>query len=168
MQHSKAIELQLYALREVLARRWREPQAGESRTWKNYGHQLTTLFDSLLELFKVLQELSLVKDEEAVHYQTLCYEYERLVRAICDDHIGAAKQYILNTSYRDIFVADIEAECRDISDLREVTQRFRLEIDSRSKDRIISFGEKLSCRFMTALLQDRVGLGTMINGFKAN
>jgi aspartate kinase len=30
-----------------------------------------------------------------------------------------------------------------------------LEVDGRSKDRIVSFGEKLSCRFLAALLRDR-------------
>lgn len=36
-------------------------------------------------------------------------------------------------------------------------KRFNLEINSRAKDRVISFGEKLACLFMTTLLQDTVG-----------
>jgi aspartate kinase len=39
-----------------------------------------------------------------------------------------------------------------------VAKRFNLEINSRAKDRVVSFGEKLSCRFMTHLLRDRVGM----------
>ena len=38
----------------------------------------------------------------------------------------------------------------------ERAKRFNLEINSRAKDRVVSFGEKLSCRFMTYLLRDRV------------
>jgi aspartokinase len=43
-------------------------------------------------------------------------------------------------------------------DFRLAAERWKLEIDSRSKDRIVSFGEKLSCRFVAALLLDRVSI----------
>jgi aspartate kinase len=46
-------------------------------------------------------------------------------------------------------------ECKEILDFRIAAERWHLEIDARSKDRIVSFGEKLSCRFVAALLQDR-------------
>lgn len=36
------------------------------------------------------------------------------------------------------------------------SKRFKLEINSRSKDRVVSFGERLSCRFMAYVLRDRV------------
>jgi aspartate kinase len=36
------------------------------------------------------------------------------------------------------------------------TRRFNLEINSRAKDRVVSFGEKLSCLFMATLLKDSV------------
>lgn len=55
-------------------------------------------------------------------------------------------------------VNEIEAECRELIDFRLAAERWKLEIDSRSKDRIVSFGEKLSCRFVAALLLDRVSI----------
>lgn len=52
--------------------------------------------------------------------------------------------------------AEIENECRLLIEYLEVAKRFNLEINSRAKDRVVSYGEKLSCRFMTCMLKDRV------------
>jgi aspartate kinase len=52
--------------------------------------------------------------------------------------------------------ADTEMECQLLIDYLVAAKRFNLEINSRAKDRVVSFGEKLSCRFMTCLLKDRV------------
>jgi aspartate kinase len=83
-------------------------------------------------------------------------EYERLVQVICEDHVGAAHSHIQDPNLLSKLSGEIVAECKELLDYRLAAERWHLEIDSRSKDRIISFGEKLSCRFMTALLQDRV------------
>lgn len=98
----------------------------------------------------------MVKDTESVHYESLVAEYERLVQVICDDHVAAAKSHIQDPSILSKVSAEIVAECKEILDYRLAAERWHLEIDSRSKDRIISFGEKLSCQFMAALLQDKV------------
>lgn len=50
----------------------------------------------------------------------------------------------------------IQHDCQELVDYIGASKRFKLEVNSRSKDRVISFGEKLSCRFMTYLLKDRV------------
>jgi aspartate kinase len=91
-------------------------------------------------------------------------EYERLVHVICEDHVGAAKSHIQDPSILSKLSGEIVAECKEILDYRVAAERWHLEIDSRSKDRIISFGEKLSCQFMTALLQDKVGLQSSTSG----
>jgi aspartate kinase len=91
-----------------------------------------------------------------VHYESLVTEYERLVQVIRDDHVAAAASHICNQDILSKLSQDITAECKEISDYRLAAERWHLEIDSRSKDRIISFGEKLSCQFMAALLQDKV------------
>ncbi len=109
----------------------------------------------LLEIYGVLQEVNAVKDTESVHYESLVNEYERLVGVICADHINAAKTQIRDESIRADLIKETEAECNEIIDYRIAAERWHLEIDGRSKDRIVSFGEKLSCRFVTALLQDR-------------
>jgi len=102
-----------------------------------------------------LQEVNSVKDAESVHYESLVNEYKRLVDVICADHVHAAKTHIRDESIRAGLIKETEGECKEIIDYRIAAERWHLEIDGRSKDRIISFGEKLSCRFVTALLQDR-------------
>ena len=110
----------------------------------------------LLEVFGVLKQVNTIKDVESVHYESLVSEYERLVRIICEDHTSAADAHIQDERIRRALRAEIEAECNEIIEYRLAAERWKLEIDSRSKDRLVSFGEKLSCRFMAALLQDRV------------
>jgi aspartate kinase len=110
----------------------------------------------LLEIFGVLKLVNTIKDVESVHYESLVNEYERLVRVICEDHISAAESHIQDENIRKRLQEEIKAECKEIIDYRLAAERWKLEIDSRSKDRIVSFGEKLSCRFVAALLQDRV------------
>ena len=83
-------------------------------------------------------------------------EYERLVQVICDDHIEAAEAQIQDRGLCQELKRLIIAECKEILDFRIAAERWHLEINSRSKDRVISFGEKLSCRFVAALLQDKV------------
>lgn len=50
---------------------------------------------------------------------------------------------------------DTVKECQLLTEYLEAAKRFHLEVNSRAKDRVISFGEKLSCRFMAYLLKDR-------------
>jgi aspartate kinase len=109
-----------------------------------------------LDVFGVLEAVNVVKDAESVHYESLVNEYERLVQVIHDDHVAAAKLHILDPDAVSKLSQAIAAECKEILDYRLAAERWHLEIGSRSKDRIISFGEKLSCRFMAALLQDKV------------
>jgi len=83
-------------------------------------------------------------------------EYERLVQVICDDHVGAANIHIQQENIRSPLIKEIVGECNEILEYRQAAERWHLEIDSAAKDFLISFGEKLSCRFLAALLQDRV------------
>lgn len=104
----------------------------------------------------MLKQINTIKDIESVHYESLVNEYERLVRVICEDHTSAIDSHIQDEKIRKDLRAEIAAECNEIIDYRVAAERWKLEIDSRSKDRVVGFGEKLSCRFMAALLQDRV------------
>ena len=110
----------------------------------------------LLEIFGALADINTVKDTESVHYESLVNEYESLVLVIQQDHVGAATSHVRDQIIQSNLINEIEAECRELIDYRLAAERWKLEIDSRSKDRIVSFGEKLSCRFIAALLQDRV------------
>lgn len=104
----------------------------------------------------MLETVNTVKDAESVHYDSLVKEYERLVQVICQDHIDAAETYIQQEHIQAPLVKEIIAECHEILEYRLAAERWHLEIDSASKDFLISFGEKLSCRFLAALLMDRV------------
>lgn len=83
-----------------------------------------------------------------------------MVQVICDDHIAAADIHIRNPDLCQELKAAIAGECQEILDFRIAAERWHLEIDSRSKDRMVSFGEKLSCRFVAVLLQDKVTVPT--------
>jgi aspartate kinase len=107
-------------------------------------------------VFSVLESVNAVKDTESVHYESLVTEYERLVHVIQEDHVSAAQSHIRDPKIRSELMKEIQDECKEIIDYRQAAERWHLEINSRSKDRIVSFGEKLSCRFVAALLEDRV------------
>lgn len=81
---------------------------------------------------------------------------KHIVDEICADHVNAADTFIRDSQLSSLLKADTEMECRLLVDYLEAARRFNLEINSRAKDRVVSFGEKLSCRFMTCLLKDRV------------
>ncbi|KAH7166224.1 Aspartate/glutamate/uridylate kinase [Dactylonectria macrodidyma] len=77
-----------------------------------------------------------------------------LMQDICNDHVSAAQTFIKDPALRDTLIQTVKDECQELVEYIVAAKRFNLEINSRAKDRVISFGEKLSCRFMTALLQD--------------
>ncbi|KAF4632600.1 hypothetical protein G7Y89_g5524 [Cudoniella acicularis] len=122
---------------------------------RSTGKKVEGTTSRLLEIYGVLQCVNAIKDNESVRYESLVAEYERLVYVISDDHVSAANSHIENEVIRSKLIKAVQDECKEIIDYRIAAERWHLEIDSRSKDRIISFGEKLSCRFITALLQDR-------------
>ena len=104
----------------------------------------------------MLETVAAVKDTESVYYQSLVEKYEGLVQVICEDHINAAQSTVIDQELRACLIEEIRNECKEILDYRLAAERWHLQIDWRSKDRIVSFGEKLSCRFMTTLLRDNV------------
>ncbi|TVY21239.1 Aspartate kinase FUB3 [Lachnellula arida] len=122
---------------------------------RSTGKKVEGTTSRLLEIYGVLESVNSLKDPESVHYESLVTEYERLVRVISEDHVSAAQSHIQDERIRLKLTKEIQAECNELIDYRLAAERWHLEIDSRSKDRIISFGEKLSCRFVAALLQDR-------------
>lgn len=52
------------------------------------------------------------------------------------------------------FIDDVNAECEGLVKILESAQHLE-EVTSRAEDKIVSKGEKLSCRYMAALLNDR-------------
>lgn len=68
----------------------------------------------------------------------------------------AVQAFVKNPQIQTTVSKEIEDDCQELIDYVMATKRFNLEVNARSKDRVVSFGEKLSCRFMTAMLRDRV------------
>lgn len=97
------------------------------------------------------------EEEQIAHID----EAKMLINDICKDHIAAAEAYVNEPVLRQKLIARIEVECQELIEYIIAAKRFNLEINARSKDRVISFGEKLACLSMTAVLQDGVCLEEM-------
>ena len=80
--------------------------------------------------------------------------YEGIVNAIQTDHIQSARAHIRSTTIASALAHEIEEECQALIKFLEAAQMVG-EISPKSMDTIISKGETLSCRFVTALLRDR-------------
>lgn len=70
------------------------------------------------------------------------------------DHLEAADSYVQSDKIRSRLKKEIENECSLVVRILEAAQTLG-ETSPRSRDKVMSTGEKLSCRFMAALLQDR-------------
>ncbi|KAH6485735.1 aspartokinase [Parastagonospora nodorum] len=80
--------------------------------------------------------------------------YDEIVEAIRTDHIQAATDSINDAAILANFTEEVNAECESLTKILESAQHLE-EVTSRAEDKIISKGEKLSCRYMAALLSDR-------------
>ncbi|KAK4913560.1 hypothetical protein LTR66_017202, partial [Elasticomyces elasticus] len=81
-------------------------------------------------------------------------EYESLVEAVRLEHNQVLQDQVKSVELRDQVTADINAECERVLKVLEAAQTLG-EISARCVDKVMSAGEKLSCRVMAALLQDR-------------
>ena len=70
------------------------------------------------------------------------------------DHIQAAEEHVKKTEICDRLKQEVEQECALVLRILEAAQTLG-ETSPRSRDKVMSVGEKLSCLFMTALLQDQ-------------
>jgi aspartate kinase len=81
-------------------------------------------------------------------------DYDEIVEAIRTDHIQAAQDTLRSAEILAAFIGAVNAECEGLTKILESAQHLE-EVTSRAQDKIISKGEKLSCRYMAALLSDR-------------
>ncbi|OJD19183.1 hypothetical protein ACJ73_08660 [Blastomyces percursus] len=79
--------------------------------------------------------------------------YVALVDAVREEHVQIAKDLVRNPEIKEQLVNAIEAECTHILKILEAAQTLG-EITAKCVDKVISTGEKLSCRMMAALLED--------------
>ena len=80
-------------------------------------------------------------------------EYSKLIDDVRIDHIQAAEQYVKSPDLYARLKQEIEDECALVLRILEAAQTLG-ETSPRSRDKVMSVGEKLSCRFMAAMLQD--------------
>lgn len=81
-------------------------------------------------------------------------EYNRLIDDVRIDHIQAAEEHVKTPEICMRLKKEVEYECAQVLRILEAAQTLG-ETSPRSRDKVMSVGEKLSCRFITALLQDR-------------
>lgn len=110
---------------------------------------------SLLEVYKHLRAISAATSNDVT--QTEFVDAAKLViQDICNEHILAVQLFVKNPDLQKAVTSHIKDDCQELIDYIIAAKRFNLEVNARSKDRVVSFGEKLSCRFMAYLLKDRV------------
>ncbi|KAK6379872.1 uncharacterized protein PV06_00251 [Exophiala oligosperma] len=81
-------------------------------------------------------------------------QFKHLIEEVRQDHIETAEFYIKSEQICSRLKSEVEEECSLVVRILEAAQTLG-ETSPRSRDKVMSTGEKLSCRFMTALLQDR-------------
>lgn len=81
-------------------------------------------------------------------------QYKTLVDTVLSEHISVANELIHSVELRSRLVSEFDTECQRVLKILEAAQTLG-EISSRCVDMVISAGEKLSCRLMAALLNDR-------------
>lgn len=109
----------------------------------------------MLEVYKHLRAISAATSNEITQNE-LVEKAKLVIQDICNEHILAVQSFVQNPDLQQAVASDIKEDCQELIDYIIAAKRFNLEVNARSKDRVVSFGEKLSCRFMTYLLKDRV------------
>ncbi|KAF4263559.1 hypothetical protein CNMCM8812_008806 [Aspergillus fumigatus] len=82
------------------------------------------------------------------------HEYVSLVEAVRLEHVQVVEIQIKSEPLRTQLISEINGECERVLKVLEAAQTLG-EISARCVDKVISTGEKLSCRLMAAFLQDR-------------
>lgn len=94
----------------------------------------------------------LLAARDAENAQSL--HYTAFVEAVRLEHINVAEEQVKSPQLRLQAITDINGECERVLKVLEAAQTLG-EISARCVDKVISAGEKLSCRLMAAFLQDR-------------
>ncbi|KAJ7054474.1 Aspartate/glutamate/uridylate kinase [Mycena amicta] len=80
--------------------------------------------------------------------------FHATVDLIRQEHFAAARAFVSDPSIRQELEAEIERDCDWLRSFLYASQVID-EISPRSKDTIIGLGERLACKFMTAVLRDQ-------------
>ncbi|KAJ3478070.1 hypothetical protein NLI96_g10020 [Meripilus lineatus] len=80
--------------------------------------------------------------------------FDKTVDVIRAEHLTSARTFVHNPILLQELESEIEHDCEGLRSFLFAAQVID-EISPRSKDSIIGFGERLSCKIMTAILRDR-------------
>ncbi|GAB1212042.1 hypothetical protein ATERTT37_001169 [Aspergillus terreus] len=81
-------------------------------------------------------------------------QYVSFVEAVRSEHVQVAQDQLQSSEIKSQVITEINGECERVLKVLEAAQTLG-EISARCVDKVISTGEKLSCRLMAAFLQDR-------------
>ncbi|OTA67846.1 aspartate kinase [Hypoxylon sp. EC38] len=121
---------------------------------RSSGKKVTGTTSRLLEIYKQLRAISAATSNEVTQHD-LVEAAKLIIQDICDDHVAAVRSFVRNPDLQREVIEGVEEDCQELKDYIIAAKRFNLEVNARSKDRVVSFGEKLSCRFMTYLLKEK-------------
>ncbi|RMZ86197.1 hypothetical protein DV737_g191, partial [Chaetothyriales sp. CBS 132003] len=79
-------------------------------------------------------------------------EYRQLIEDVRQDHLETADIEVKSGELREQLKREIDVECNHVLRILEAAETLG-ETSPRSRDKVVSVGEKLSCQFMTVLLQ---------------
>lgn len=79
----------------------------------------------------------------------------KIIRSIRDEHLSAVHSLVKSAEIRRQTSKQIEDDCQGLLDYICIFRFNPFDINSRSKDSLLSVGEILSCRVITAMLLDR-------------
>lgn len=94
--------------------------------------------------------LRAARDAENVQSQN----YVSLVEAVRLEHVQVTEEQIKNPEIKSSVIAEVNGECERVLKFLEAAQTLG-EISPRCVDKVMSTGEKLSCRLMAGFLQDQ-------------
>ena len=77
-----------------------------------------------------------------------------IVQCVCAEHIQAVHAYIKSPSIACQLIKEIHNDCEESLNILKAVHA-KVEINSSTLDAVISIGERLSCRFLSAILQDQ-------------
>ncbi|KAI1312729.1 aspartate kinase [Xylaria venustula] len=120
---------------------------------RSSGKKATGTTSRLLDIYKKLRDVAAATSNEAIKTE-LIENAKATIHEICSDHVTAAQDSVKNPDLQKEVCGSIREDCQELVDYIIAARRFNLEVNARSKDRVVGFGEKLSCRFMTAMLRD--------------
>ncbi|KAF4341697.1 aspartate kinase [Fusarium beomiforme] len=108
----------------------------------------------LLQVYRTLRGIVAITQDPDMQ-ELLFDRLGSIIRDICDDQVATVQISVLRQDIRDETIQQITKDCQELLDYTSAAKRFNLDINGRSKDKMVSFGEKLSCRLMVAMLRDR-------------